>query len=111
MSDNSNSGVTWDSEGRTYHYALQKNNRLKVREQGWRINQSLKKLKKVSSPDWPKVVEEREPTEQFVTLPDPEAEDPILREALEEAEEAYKRSTKPPPLNGKSKRRWFGWKD
>ena len=94
-------------EGRLYHYGLQRANNLRVREQATQINKSLKRLKKLSSPDWPKAPE-REPTEQFVTIPDPETSDLTLYHALEDAERAYTQSEPPKP---RRKPRWFGWPD
>ena len=92
-------------EGHLYHYCLQRANKQRVKDQATQINQSLKRLKKVSSPDWPKVVE-REPTEQFVTVPDPETADLTLYHAFEDAKQKYSASVPPKP-----RVRWFRWPD
>lgn len=101
-----------------YHFDLESENRETVREQGTAINRSLKKLKKISSGSLPAVTErDDEPTQQHVTIPAVRAVDQRLKAALEEAEEACRKSSQPPPATAeasgtaKKKKRWFGWKD
>ncbi len=102
------------AESRTYHYAQMRKNQDTVRRQGTLINQSLKRMHKMSS-----AAKEDDVTQQYITLP-PEV-DPVTR-PLEEALESCastlaetvpaverpfardKEPTKPP-------KRWYRWKD
>jgi len=103
------SDLDGDSNGaREYHYALEATNRVTVREQGARINQTLKRIKKLASD--PALVAYREPredevTQQCVTMPVAHS-DKTLKIALENVEAEGARSTRAP-----KKKRWFGWAD
>ncbi len=100
-------------DGREYHYALEEKNRATVREQGARINQSLKRLKKMASdPAIPvarhlRVVPEDEITQQVVTLPAAAPADRVLKEAIDNVERRSRVSLTPK----KTAKRWFAWEE
>lgn len=102
-----------------YHYDQQQQNRDTVRAQGAAINSSLKKLKKISSKEFevPEVTEhDDESTQQHVTIPNVKPVNLRLKKAMEEAEEACRKSKAPPAKkkNGtaaKKRKRWFDWAD
>jgi hypothetical protein len=97
--------------GPEYHYALEEKNRATVRAQGTRINQSLKRIKKLASnPEIPVIrllrdVPDDEITQQHVTLPSPQAADRVLKTAIDAVEERTRQSLAPK----KTSKRWFGW--
>lgn len=101
-----------DSPGR-YHFNLERHNKEVVRDQATKINRSLKRIRTVSL-DVVEPVKHRndEPTEPFVTAPEPKKIDETLRQALEEAEQACRVSSMPPPTKTPvTTKRWYRWRD
>lgn len=101
-----------DSKGR-YHFQLERRNKEVVRDQAKQINKSLKRLTKISHDAIePTKARDDEPTQPFVTLPEPRKVDETLKDALEDAERACRLSAAPPTDLPKVKpKKWYKWAD
>jgi hypothetical protein len=102
-----------------YHFSLQQKNIDTVRQQGLAINNTLKKLKRISGQDFAaheQTTRDDEPTAQHVTIPIEKPVDLSLKDALEDAQAQCRKSEAPPPSNAPKaaqtqRKRWFNWKD